>query len=98
MAAERRALPWVPVEEQYVFETGDGRKSLAELFDGRSQMLVYHLMYGPDDEAACPGCTFTADSFDRAVVHVEEHGVTFVAVSRAPLATLEDYKRRLDWS
>jgi predicted dithiol-disulfide oxidoreductase (DUF899 family) len=97
LARERRGLPWVPVEREYRFETDDGTKTLAELFDGRSQLLVYHLMFGPDDEAACPGCSYTADSLDGAVVHLPHRGVTFVAVSRAPLERLEDYKRRMGW-
>jgi predicted dithiol-disulfide oxidoreductase (DUF899 family) len=98
LARERQALPWVPVEKEYAFDSHDGTKTLAELFDGRSQMLVYHLMYGPDDEAACPGCSFTADTFEGAVVHLEEHGVTFVAASRTPLVKIDAYRRRLGWT
>ncbi|MEX2195782.1 MAG: DUF899 domain-containing protein [Thermoleophilaceae bacterium] len=98
LACRRRELPWVRVEQEYGFETADGTRTLAELFDGRSQLLVYHLMFGPDDEAACPGCSFTADSLDGAVVHVEHHDVTFVAASRAPFEKLDAYRRRLGWS
>jgi predicted dithiol-disulfide oxidoreductase (DUF899 family) len=98
LARRRQELPWVPVEQDYSFQTGEGTKTLAELFDGRSQLLVYHLMFGPDDAEACPGCSFTADSLDGAVVHLEHRDVTFVAVSRAPLEKLDAYRRRLGWS
>jgi predicted dithiol-disulfide oxidoreductase (DUF899 family) len=102
LARQRRELPWVPVEEEYTFETNEGVKTLRELFTGRSQLLVYHFMFGPTVEgwpkAGCPGCSFTADSLDGAVAHLEHHDVTFVAVSRAPLERLEAYKRRMGWS
>ena len=102
LARERRALPWVPVEKEYVFETGAGPKTLAELFDGRSQLLVYHFMFGPTVEgwpdAGCPGCSYTADSLDGAAVHLPHHDLTFVAVSRAPLERLDAYKRRMGWT
>jgi predicted dithiol-disulfide oxidoreductase (DUF899 family) len=102
LARERQALPWVPVEKEYTFETEDGQKTLAELFDGRSQLLVYHFMFGPTvegwPEVGCPGCSFTADSLDGAAVHLPRHDVTFVAVSRAPLEQLQAYKRRMGWS
>jgi predicted dithiol-disulfide oxidoreductase (DUF899 family) len=102
LARRRRELPWVPVEKEYRFETEDGTKTLAELFDGRSQLLVYHFMFGPTvegwPEAGCPGCSYTADSLDGAAVHLPYHDVTFVAVSRAPLQQLESYKRRMGWS
>lgn len=98
LARERRELPWVPVEEPYSFETDEGTKTLAELFEGRSQLLVFHLMFGPDDEEACPGCSFMADHVDGAVVHLNHRDVTFVAVSRAPLEKLSAYKRRMGWS
>jgi predicted dithiol-disulfide oxidoreductase (DUF899 family) len=101
LARQRRELPWVPVEKEYSFETGEGRKTLAELFDGRSQLLVYHFMFGPSvegwPEAGCPGCSYTADSLDDAVAHLPHRDVTFVAVSRAPLERLSAYKRRMDW-
>jgi predicted dithiol-disulfide oxidoreductase (DUF899 family) len=102
LARQRQALPWVPVEKEYEFATDGGTKTLAELFDGRSQLLVYHFMFGPTvegwPEAGCPGCSYTADSLDGAVVHLPPRGVTFVAVSRAPLDKLEAYKRRMGWS
>jgi predicted dithiol-disulfide oxidoreductase (DUF899 family) len=97
LARRRLDLPWVAVEKAYRFDTDEGEKGLSELFDGRSQLLVYHLMFGPDDEAACEGCSFTADSMDGAVVHLEHHDVTFVAVSRAPLEKLDPYKERMGW-
>jgi predicted dithiol-disulfide oxidoreductase (DUF899 family) len=98
LARERRELPWVPVGEPYSFETDEGTKTLAELFEGRSQLLVFHLMFGPEDAEACPGCSFTADHVDGAVVHLNHRDVTFVAVSRAPLEKLSAYKRRMGWS
>jgi len=102
LARERQELPWVPVEKEYSFETEDGTKTLAELFDGRSQLLVYHFMFGPSvdgwPEAGCPGCSYTADSLDGAVAHLPHHDVTFVAVSRAPVERLNAYKRRMGWS
>ena len=98
LARQRRELPWVAVEEDYEFEGPDGAQGLADLFAGRSQLLVYHLMFGPDDEAACSGCSFTADSLAGAVVHLENAGVSFVAVSRAPLERLLAYRERMGWS
>jgi predicted dithiol-disulfide oxidoreductase (DUF899 family) len=98
LARERRELPWVPVEEEYEFEAPEGTLGLPDLFAGRSQLLVYHLMFGPDDEAACPGCSFTADSLAGAVVHLENRDVSFVAVSRAPLERLLAYRERMGWS
>jgi predicted dithiol-disulfide oxidoreductase (DUF899 family) len=98
LARERRELPWVPVEEPYSFETNEGTKTLAELFEGRSQLLVFHLMFGPEDAEACPGCSFMADHIDGAVVHLNHRDVTFVAVSRAPLEKLSAYKRRMGWN
>jgi predicted dithiol-disulfide oxidoreductase (DUF899 family) len=97
LARRRQDLPWVAVDTGYRFDTDEGEKGLSELFDGRSQLLVYHLMFGPDDEAACEGCSFTADSMDGAVAHLEHHDVTFVAVSRAPLEKLDPYKERMGW-
>jgi predicted dithiol-disulfide oxidoreductase (DUF899 family) len=102
LARKRQELPWVRVEKDYPFETGEGTKTLAELFGGRSQLLVYHFMFGPTvdgwPDAGCPGCSYTADSLDGAVVHLPPRGVTFVAVSRAPLENLDAYKRRMGWS
>src|SRR5207244_1333225 len=102
LALKRQALPWVPIEKDYCFETEDGKKTLADIFDGRSQLLVYHFMFGPTvegwPEAGCPGCSYTADSLDGAVVHLPPRGVTFVAVSRAPLENLQAYERRMGWA
>jgi predicted dithiol-disulfide oxidoreductase (DUF899 family) len=97
LAAERRALPWVKVEADYAFDTSEGRKSLAELFDGRSQLIVHHLMYAPDWNAACPGCSFQAEHIDGPAPHLERHDVTIVAVSSAPLDKLAAYKARMGW-
>jgi predicted dithiol-disulfide oxidoreductase (DUF899 family) len=101
LARQRRELPWVPVEKGYSFETDDGTKTLAELFHGRSQLLVYHFMFGPSvegwPEAGCPGCSYTADTLDVAVEHLPHRDVTFVAVSRAPLENLNAYKGRMGW-
>ena len=102
LARQRAELPWVPVDKEYVFETDEGPKTLGELFDGRSQLLVYHFMFGPTvegwPEAGCPGCSYTADSLDGAVGHLPHRDVTFVAVSRAPLERLNAYKARMGWS
>jgi predicted dithiol-disulfide oxidoreductase (DUF899 family) len=102
LARNRRELPWVRVEKEYEFDTDGGTKTLAELFEGRSQLLVYHFMFGPSvegwPEAGCPGCTYTADSLDGAVAHLPHRDVTFAAVSRAPLDRLNAYKRRMGWS
>jgi predicted dithiol-disulfide oxidoreductase (DUF899 family) len=98
LARERQALPWVPVDEPYSFEASDGTKTLADLFDGRSQLLVYHLMFGPEDTVPCIGCSYTADNLDGAVFHLAHRDVSFVAVSRAPLAKLEAYQRRSGWA
>jgi predicted dithiol-disulfide oxidoreductase (DUF899 family) len=95
--AERMALPWVKVDKSYVFDAPQGKKSLAELFDGRSQLLIYHFMLGPDWEAGCPGCSFLSDHVDGTLPHLNNHDVTWVAVSRAPLAKIEAYKKRMGW-
>jgi len=95
--AQRLALPWVRVEKRYTFDTDAGRKSLAELFDGRSQLIVYHFMLGPGWEAGCPGCSFLADHLDGALPHLEHHDVTLTAVSRAPLAEIAAYQARMGW-
>ena len=102
LAREREALPWFAVETEYAFETESGTRSLAELFDGRSQLLVYHFMFGPSvagwPEAGCEGCSFTADSLDGSVAHLEHRDVSFVATSRAQHARIEAYKRRMAWT
>ena len=97
LSAERRALPWVKVDKAYVFDTPEGKKTLAELFDGRSQLIVYHFMLAPDWEEGCPSCSFLADHFDGANIHLAQRDVTFVAISRAPLAEIEAFKRRMGW-
>ena len=102
LARQRSELPRVRIDKEYVFETEEGPKTLAELFDGRSQLLVYHFMFGPTVEgwpdAGCPGCSYTADSLAGAVAHLPHREVTFVAVSRAPLERLNAYKQRMEWS
>jgi predicted dithiol-disulfide oxidoreductase (DUF899 family) len=94
----RGDLPWVPIDKEYSFETDEGTASLADLFKGRSQLLVYHFMFGPDFTAGCPSCSAIADGFSGSVVHLVNHDVAFTAVSRAPLEKLQDYKRRMGWS
>jgi predicted dithiol-disulfide oxidoreductase (DUF899 family) len=98
LARQRQALPWVPVEKQYVFETNDGPRTLPELFDGRSQLLVYHFMHGPNTPDGCPGCTFAADHWSGAVPHLNHHDVTFLFASRSPLEELNAYRERMGWS
>lgn len=95
--AERQALPWVKVDKAYTFQTPEGKKTLAELFDGRSQLMIYHFMFGPDWEAGCPGCSFMADHIDGMLPHLNHHDVTFVCVARAPLDKIEAYKKRMGW-
>ncbi|MGI8740129.1 MAG: DUF899 domain-containing protein [Gammaproteobacteria bacterium] len=97
VSAERRALPWVKVEKEYVFDASDGEKTLADLFDGRSQLITHHFMFGPDWEAGCPSCSLEADHAEGALVHLENHDVAYVRVSRAPLDKLEAYKKRMGW-
>lgn len=98
LARERLELPWVPVEKEYRFETPAGIRTLAELFDGRSQLLVYHFMFGPEYAAGCPTCSAVADSIDGIVVHLNQRDVTMVCVSRAPLDRLQAYQRRMGWT
>ena len=98
LARRRQELPWVRVAKEYRFETEEGSASLADLFRGRSQLLVYHFMFGPDYTAGCPSCSAIADGFDGFVVHLANHDVTLSAVSRAPLAKLQAYKRRMGWT
>ncbi len=98
LARRRRELPWVAVKKEYAFDTGDGTATLADLFRGRSQLIVYHFMFGPDFSAGCPSCSAIADGFSGSVVHLENHDVAFTAVSRAPLEKLRDYKQRMGWS
>jgi len=98
LARRRQKLPWVRIDKEYRFETDEGRALLADLFRGRSQLLVYHFMFGPDYTAGCPACSAIADDFDGLVVHLANHDVTLSAVSRAPLAKLQAYKRRMGWT
>jgi predicted dithiol-disulfide oxidoreductase (DUF899 family) len=97
IASERRALPWVRIDKSYVFDASEGRRSLAELFDGRRQLLMQHFMLGPGWEQGCPSCSFMADHIDGMNVHLAHRDVSFVAVSRAPLAEIERFHRRMRW-
>lgn len=97
LARKRRELPWVPVEKDYTFATEDGTKTLAELFDGRSQLLAYNIMFGPTYEQACPGCSTLADHLDAALVHLNHRDVTLLCFSRAPIEKLKAYKQRMGW-
>src|SRR5882724_8704813 len=98
LARKRQELPWVRIDQEYRFETDEGTASLADLFRGRSQLLIYHFMFGPEYTAGCPSCSAIADGFDGSVVHLANHDVTLFAVSQAPLAKLQAYKRRMGWS
>src|ERR1700684_4481113 len=98
LARRRQELPWVRVDKEYRFETEEGKVSLADLFRGRSQLLIYHFMFGPDYTAGCPSCSSIADAFNGFVVHLANHDVTLGAVSRAPFAKLQAYKRRMGWT
>lgn len=98
LAQRRQDLPWVRLEKPYRFDTDGGSASLIDLFKGRSQLLVYHFMFGPDYKAGCPSCSAIADGFDASVIHLANNDVTLMAVSRAPLPKLQEYKRRMGWS
>jgi predicted dithiol-disulfide oxidoreductase (DUF899 family) len=98
LSQERRELPWVKVDKDYVFDGPQGKETLSELFDGRSQLIVYHFMFGPDWDAGCKHCSFWADNFDRIIVHLNHRDVTMVAASRAPYRKLESYKKRMGWN
>src|SRR5882672_11660376 len=98
LARRRQELPWVRVDKEYRFETDEGSVSLADLFGGRSQLLVYHFMFGPDYTASCPSCSAIADGFNGVAVHLANHDVMLWAVSRAPLSKLQAYKQRMGWS
>ena len=98
LSRQRRDLPWERVEKDYVFDGPGGRQSLADLFDGRSQLVVYHFMYGPDWENPCKSCSFWADNFNGIIAHLNQRDVTLVAISRAPLAKLQAFAKRLGWS
>lgn len=98
LAAKRRDLPWVALDKEYVFDTVDGPRTLAELFDGRTQLVVYHFMHGPDTPEGCPGCTFHTDTMERAWPYLNQRDTTFVLASRSPLPVLQAYKERFDWT
>ena len=98
LSAERRDLPWVRVEKTYAFDTPTGRQTLADLFDGRSQLIVYHFMFAPEDDVGCKSCSFWADNFNPNVIHLNARDVSFAAVSRAPLDKLEAYRERMGWN
>jgi len=98
LARQRQELPWVRMDKEYRFETDQGTASLDDLFGGRSQLLIYHFMFGPDYKAGCPSCSAIADGFDGSVVHLAQHDVTLCVVSRAPFAKLQAYKQRMGWS
>ena len=97
IAAKRRQLPWVRVEKNYIFDSPRGQQTLADLFDGRSQLIVYHFMFGPEWKEGCPSCSFNMDHTDGALVHLAERDVSFVAVSRAPSSKIEAFKKRMGW-
>jgi predicted dithiol-disulfide oxidoreductase (DUF899 family) len=97
LTKQRRALPWVPVEKEYRFAADEGGRMLADLFDGRSQLLVYHMMFGPEWTAACPVCTNVVDELDLALVHLNNNGVSLAIVAHAPLEKVQAYRRRMDW-
>jgi predicted dithiol-disulfide oxidoreductase (DUF899 family) len=98
LSKERRQLPWVKVDKDYIFDGPQGKETLSELFDGRSQLIIYHFMFGPDWDAGCKHCSFWADNFDRIIVHLNHRDVTMVAASRAPYRKLESYKKRMGWN
>jgi predicted dithiol-disulfide oxidoreductase (DUF899 family) len=98
LAQRRRELPWVPVEKEYMLQTEHGDRTLAQLFDGRSQLVAYHFMFGPDYEAGCPTCSSTADSFNGVLAHLKAWDVTMICVSRAPTEKLLTYRQRMGWS
>jgi predicted dithiol-disulfide oxidoreductase (DUF899 family) len=98
LAQRRQELPWVKIDKAYRFDTDEGNASLADLFQGRSQLLIYHFMFGPDYKAGCPSCSMIADGFNGFVVHLANHDVTLAAVSRAPLAKLREFKQRMGWT
>jgi predicted dithiol-disulfide oxidoreductase (DUF899 family) len=97
LSKKRRELPWVKVDKNYVFDTPDGKQSLADLFGGKSQLIIYHFMLGPGWEAGCPSCSYLADHFDSAVPHLAQRDVTFLVVSRASLSEIETYRKRMGW-
>jgi predicted dithiol-disulfide oxidoreductase (DUF899 family) len=97
LSRQRRELPWVKVEKKYIFDGSDGKETLASLFDGRAQLVVYHFMFGPDWKEGCPSCSMAADHFDGSVIHLAQRDVTLVAVSRAPLSQIQAFQKRMGW-
>src|ERR671911_742276 len=97
LSQQRRDLPWVHVNKEYVFDGPNGKQTLSELFDGRSQLIVYHLMYDPTWDAACPSCSFWADNFNDIIVHLNQRDVTMIAISKTPYSKIDAYKKRMDW-
>ncbi|MGA9511146.1 MAG: thioredoxin family protein [Candidatus Sulfotelmatobacter sp.] len=97
IATERRQLPWVKVEKNYVFDSSGGKRTLADLFDGRSQLIIYHFMFGPEWKEGCPSCSFNMDHTDGALAHLAQRDVSFTAVSRAPMSKIETFKKRMGW-
>ena len=98
LSQQRRELPWEKVDKEYIFESPNGSISLSDLFGGRSQLIVYHFMYGPDWEAGCPSCSLLTDHFNPAIIHLNQRDVSMVVISKAPIAVLEKYKKRMGWS
>ncbi|CAB1065965.1 hypothetical protein D1BOALGB6SA_10764 [Olavius sp. associated proteobacterium Delta 1] len=98
LSQDRRELPWVKVDKEYLFDGPNGRETLADLFDGRSQLIIYHFMYSPDWEEGCPSCSFWADNFNGIDIHLKHRDITLVAVSKAPLSKLQTYKKQMGWS
>lgn len=98
LSQDRRELPWVKVEKEYLFDGPNGKETLSDLFNGQSQLIIYHFMYGPDWEEGCPSCSFWADNFNGIIIHLNHRDISMVTVSRAPLDTLEAYKKRMGWS
>lgn len=97
LSAERRELPWVRVEKEYAFDGPTGKKTLGDLFAGRSQLIIYHFMFGPEWQEGCPSCSFNMDHTDGAIVHLGQRDVSFAAISRAPIAKIETFKKRMGW-
>ena len=97
LSQQRRDLPWVAVDKEYVFDGPNGKQTLSELFDGRSQLIVYHFMYDPNWDAGCPSCSFWADNFNNIIVHLNQRDVTMIAISKAPYNKIAAYKKRLGW-
>jgi predicted dithiol-disulfide oxidoreductase (DUF899 family) len=97
LSKQRRDLPWVAVDKEYVFDGPNGKETLSDLFDGRSQLIVYHFMYDPNWDAGCPSCSFWADNFNDIIVHLNQRDVTMIAISRAPYKKIDSYKKRLGW-